>query len=357
LFVISRNSALTYKGKAVKVQEISKELGVRYVLEGSVRKAAHHVRITAQFIDATTDYHLWSERYDRPLIDIFVLQDEIVQKIVTTLNLQLTAWEKGYLVRKCTNNLEAYDLLLRGTEAFFRAVYETKKEANVQARQLFAQAIALDPQYAEAYAYLGWSYWGDWLWGWQREPQTMERALTLAQKALTLDDAQAAARRLLASIYLWQKQHERAIAEGERALAVDPNWTNAYMELGITRAFAGQPEEAVGLIEQAMRRNPREPFLYLSALGFAYRVAGHCEQALIPLERALIFNPNFLPARYNLATCYAELNCLEEAQAEAKEVERISPHFSVEHQRQVLPFKDPAALERTLAGLRKAGLK
>src|SRR5712692_2186561 len=146
LFIISRNSAFTYKGKAVKAQEVSKELGVQYVLEGSVRKADGQVRITAQLIDATQDYHLWTERYDRPLQDIFALQDEIVQKIVTTLKLQLTLWEQGALVRKRTDNLEVYDYYLRGQESLWRFT----KEVTAQARQMFEKAIALDPQYAEA---------------------------------------------------------------------------------------------------------------------------------------------------------------------------------------------------------------
>ncbi len=155
MFVIARNSAFTYKGKAVKVQDVSRELGVRYALEGSVRKADSQVRITTQLVDATTGYHLWSERYDRPLKDIFALQDEIVQKIVTTLKLQLTLWEQGYLVRKSTDNLEAYDYLLRGTAYSARFT----KEANAQARQMFEKAIELDPQYAEAYARLSATYY------------------------------------------------------------------------------------------------------------------------------------------------------------------------------------------------------
>ena len=148
--MIARNSAFTYKGKAVKVQDVSRELGVQYVLEGSVRRANDQVRITAQLIDAATESHLWAQRYDRPLKDIFALQDEIVRQIVTTLKLQLTLREQGYLVRKTTDNLEAYDAYLRGIEFYNRATQET----NIQARQLFEKAIALDPQYAEAYARL-----------------------------------------------------------------------------------------------------------------------------------------------------------------------------------------------------------
>src|SRR5262245_47017451 len=173
LFVIARNSAFTYKGKAVKVQDVGREMGVRYVLEGSVLKADNQVRITAQLIDAITGGHLWSERYDRPLQHILTLQDEIVQKIMTTLKLQLTLEEQGVIVRKHTDNLEAYDAFLRGKEAFNRYT----QEANVQARQLCDKAIALDPSYADAYALLGWTYWLEWELRWSADPQTLERTL------------------------------------------------------------------------------------------------------------------------------------------------------------------------------------
>jgi adenylate cyclase len=177
LFVIARNSAFTYKGKAVKVQDVSKELGVRYVLEGSVRKAGDQVRITAQLVDAPTDAHMWAERYDRPLKDIFTLQDEIVQKIVTTLKLQLTLQEQGGLVRKTTNNLEAYDYFLRGIEQYFRRT----KEGNTQAQQLFKKAISLDSGFAGAYAYLGVTYYAERFNQWSLDPaQSLERALEVA---------------------------------------------------------------------------------------------------------------------------------------------------------------------------------
>jgi adenylate cyclase len=169
LFVIARHSTFTYKGKAVKVQEVSQELGVRYVLEGSVRKAGERVRITAQLIEAPTGHHLWAERYDRPLQDILALQDEIVQKIVTTLRRQLTLWEQGHLVRKTTDSLEAYDYYLRGEEYFYRVT----KETTAQARQMYEQALALDPQYAEAYAQLGWTYARDWMMQWDPSLQTL----------------------------------------------------------------------------------------------------------------------------------------------------------------------------------------
>jgi adenylate cyclase len=227
LFVIARNSAFTYKGKTVKMQEISKELGVRYVLEGSVRRADNQVRITAQLIDATTGHHLWSERYDRLLTDIFALQDNIVQKIVTTLKLQLTLIEQGDIVHKRTDNLDAYDSLLRGLELWNRF----NKEANVQARQMFEKALALDPQYAEVYGRIAATYYTEWSFRWSQDPLTLEKALTAAQQALALDDTLPGAYGILGFIYARKQQYEQAIVAGERAVALDPNNAFSYAQL------------------------------------------------------------------------------------------------------------------------------
>jgi TolB-like protein/class 3 adenylate cyclase/Flp pilus assembly protein TadD len=358
LFVISRNTAFTYKGKAVKLPEVSRELGVRYVLEGSVRKAGDQVRITAQLVDATEDQHLWSERYDRPLTELFALQDEIRQKIVFALKVKLTPEEQARFKRAPTNNMEAYDFYLRGLESAFRAYYERKKEANAQARQMLEKAIELDPQYAGAYAGLGFSYFLDWFYQWNTDrAQSLERAFELGQRAVALDDSLPLPHQVLGQVYLWKKQHEQAIVEAERTIALDPNDADGYVNLGNILVSAGRPEEAIGLTEKAMRLNPRYPPWYLLNLGFAYREAGRCEEALVPLKKVLTLNPNFGPAHLNLAPCYAELGRLEEAQAEVAEVLRVNPNASLEVFRQISPYKDLANLERFLEGLRKAGLK
>ncbi len=353
LFVIARNSAFTYKGKAVKVQDVGRELGVRYVLEGSVRKADNQVRITAQLIDAITGGHLWSERYDRPLQEIFALQDEVVGKIVTTLRLQLTVREQGYLVRKTTDNLEAYDYYLRGREHFNRFT----QEANAQARQMFEKALELDPQYAEAYAFLGWTYFAEWAFQWSQDSQALDQAFALVQRAVALDDSLAQAHATLGVVYLWKKQHDKAIAEEERAIALDANFAEAYTWLGDILKFAGRPEEALGLIEKAMRLNPHYPPFYLFFLGEAYRSTGRYEEAIAAYKKALTRNPYLLPAHQSLAGIYGELGREEEARAEVAEVLKISPNFSLERWRLISPYKDLAVLERMLAALRKAGLK
>src|SRR5262245_15699459 len=300
LFVIARNSAFTYKGKAVKVQDVGREMGVRYVLEGSVLKADNQVRITAQLIDAITGGHLWSERYDRPLQHILTLQDEIVQKIVTTLKLQLTLQEHGYSVRKHTDNLEAYDYLLRGLEYAWRYT----KETNAQARQLFEKALALDPQYAEAYVWLGYTYYREWILRWSADPQTLERALALAQRAATLDDSLPWTHAFLSGVYVQKQQYDQALAEGERAIAFDPNNADSYAWQAEALNFAGRPAEALRMVEQAMRLNPRYPAWYLVEVGWAYRWMGRYAEAIATLKETISRNPNFITAYVGLADSY-----------------------------------------------------
>jgi adenylate cyclase len=326
---------------------------VRYILEGSVRKAGDRIRITAQLIDATTDHHLWSERYDRSLKDIFALQDEIVQKIVTTLKLQLTIWEQGILVRKTTDNLEAYDFCLRGLESLLRLT----KETYPQAQRLFERALELDPQYALAHAGLGIVHYLEWMWQWTPDPEALDRAFELTQRAVTLDDSLPRAHIALATVLLLKKQHEQAVTEAERVIALAPNSAEGYAALGFVLAYAGRPQEGIEALEKAIRLNPHYPVLYLSYLGHAYHLAGRDEEAIIVWRRALTRNPSFPPAHVFLAATYSDLGRDEEAQAEAATILRLIPSFSLEMWGQRLPYKDPAVLERVLAALRKAGLK
>jgi adenylate cyclase len=263
-------------------------LGVHYVLEGSVRKEANQVRITAQLVDATTDYEIWAERYDRPLQDIFALQDEIVRKIVTTLKLQLTLQEQGVLVHKTTENLDAYDDLLRGMESLGSGT----KDANMTARQMFERAVALDPQYASAYASIGLTYLIDWESQWNTDPKILGQANELAQKAVALDDSLPAAHDILGDIYLFKRQHDQAIAEAERAIALDPNRADGYVDLALILRFSGRAEEALESVNKAMRLNPHYPAYYLQVLGQAYCQVGRYEDAITAQKGALSRNPN-----------------------------------------------------------------
>jgi TolB-like protein len=353
LFVIARHSTFTYKGKAAKVQEVGTELGVRYVLEGSVRKMDGQVRINTQLVDAITGHHMWAGRYDRPLQDVFAVQDEIVRQVVATLQLRLTVMEQGacFKVRQSTTNLEAYDLLLRGVSAYMRFTQKT----NLQARQLAKQALALDPQYAEAYALQAWTYWLEWSSLWSQDPQAIEQAFTLVQKARALDDSLPQVHELLGYIFFCKDQREQAIAAAERAIVLGPNDDSAYAVLGAILLNLGRAEEAIGLIEKAMHLNPHSP--YGCFLGAAYAATGRHEEAITALNKALAVNPDLLLAHLSLASLYSELGRQDEAQTEATEILRVSPNFSLEGWRQRSWEKDQAALERHITALRKAGLK
>jgi adenylate cyclase len=222
---------------------------------------------------------------------------------------------------------------------------------------MYEKALELDPTYALAYVALGWTYHLEWAWQWSQDPQTLERYFTLAQRALVLDGSLPQAHMLLSQAYLWKRQHELAIAEAEQAVALNPNDVWGYHLLAETLNFSGKPEEALGAAEKAMRLDPRNRELYLVEIGFAYRWMGRYEEAITALKRVLARYPNILGAHAELAACYSELGREEEARAEAAEVLRISPNFSLESMKQGLPIKEPAVLERQLAALRKAGLK
>jgi adenylate cyclase len=354
LFVIARNSAFTYKGKAVKVQDVSREMGVQYVLEGSVRKADSQVRISAQLVDALRGVHLWAESYDRQLKDIFALQDEIRQQVVTALQLKVAEAEIERAKRTPTHNLTAYDYLLRGHEHYGRFT----KEAHDRARQLYDQAIAVDPQYAEAYVQLGWSYWLEWALQWSADPQSIERALALAQKAITLNSSLASAHTLLGAVHLWKdRQYERAIAESQQALTLDPNCGGCYAVHGQILSYAGWPQEAVGLIEKGMRLDPCCTVAFAVFLAEAYLFMERYEEAIAPAKQMLAQYPHHPTPHLILATSYSALGQDEKARAETAEVLQIDPSFSLEMFGQTRPMKDHALLERLLAFLRQAGLK
>ena len=353
LFVIARHSVFTYKGKVVRVDQVGRELGVRHVLEGSVRKAGSRVRITAQLVDTRTGGHLWAERYDRELKDIFDLQDEVTQKIVSALAVKLTKGDEDRLAGRYTDNLEAYDYALRGAEYYSRFT----KEASAQAREMFQKAIQLDPDYALAYSRLGLTYLHEWTHRWSQDPQLLERAFELAQKAIALDDTLPEAHRVLGDVYLYRRQHEDAIAELEKAIAINPNYADAIAGLGDVLNHAGDPEEAIRLVKKAMRLNPHHHVWYFYALGLSYISTERYEEAIEILKRGLIRNPDFIGIHVLLAGLYAEAGRTEEARVEVKEVLRISPDFSLEVLKEKAPVKDQAKLDRLAKALRKAGLK
>jgi adenylate cyclase len=352
LFVIARNSSFTYKGKAVKAQEVSQEPGVRFFVEGSVRKASNRIRISAQLVDAITGGHLWAERYDRELKDIFDLQDEVTQKIVAALAVNLTTGEKNRLACRGTDNLKAYDYALRGLGNYYRYT----KEANAQAQEMFKKASDLDPEYALAYSWLGLALLHSWTQGWNPDSQTVEKAFGLAQKAITLDDSLPEPHRIMGDVYLYKKQHELAIAEREKAISLEPNNADALASLGEALAWAGSLDNGIEMIERAMRLNPHHHVWYFFVLGTAYILAERYKKALELMERALIRDPNFFGTHLLLAGLHGQKGDTEKARAEVEEILRISPGFSLETLREMMPAKDEATRERLMDALRKAGL-
>jgi adenylate cyclase len=353
LFVIARNSVFTYKGKAVRVSEVGRDLGVRYVLEGSIQRADSRVRITAQLVDATTGYHIWAERYDREVRDIFALQDEVTQQIVRALAVKLTEGEQGRLARVPTGQPEAYDLVLRGHDQRRR----TTREANLQSRRLFVKALDLDPQYAEAYVGLSWAHLQSWQFLWSSDPDSLERARELAERALALDDTLAAAHRLLGQIYLWRKEHDRAIAQAERAVALAPNDADGYETLAEVLGWTGRAEDSMRFIRQAMRLNPHYPFFYLWTLGHAYYLTRRTEEAVDTLSQVVKQNPDFVPAHAYLAVLFTEMGRVQEARAAWHKALQISPGASMAILRQRLPYRRPADLDRFLTAVHKSGLQ
>ncbi len=354
LFVIARNSSFTYKGKSVKVQEVGRELGVRYVLEGSVRRAGGRIRITAQLIDATTGHHLWADRYDRDLKDVFALQDEITMEILMALQCELTEGLQACVLGKGTKNYEAYVKVFQGREH----IYRMNKEGIALARQSFEEAAALDPKFAIAHTHLAWSYLLEVWFGFSDSSgQSMAKAVEFAQKALALDDSLADAYTLLGNIHLVQRQWEKAVTEGERSVALNPNSADNMGLFGSTLCYVGRPEEAVAMLEKAIRLNPIPPDWLLENLATAYRMIGRYEEAIVELKKVIHRNPDYTEAWLNLAAIYISLGREKEAREAAAEVLRLEPKFSLEHFAQTCLFKNKADIDLYIDSLRKAGLK
>ncbi len=353
LFVIARNSTFTYKGKAVDVKRVSRDLGVRNVLEGSVRRAGDRIRINAQLIDGTTAGHLWAEHYDRDLKDVFAVQDEVTRHIVDALQVTLTREEHDRLAHKDTENLEAYDYVLRGKDLWLRF----DRAANAQAREMYGKAIELDPDYAVAYAEMARVYLQERNHGWSGSlGESLDQALAFAQKATALDDGLAQAHVALAFVYMWKKQHDLAIAEVDKGLAVEPNHADGHMYRAMILGFAGRSEESFEWVEKAIRLSPTTPFWYLFALGNVCFLVARYEEAIGACKRAAISNPNFIFSHLVAASSCGHLDRKDDARIELAECLRLHPGLSVGWAADVVPYEDPAVLERFVDGLRKAGL-
>jgi TolB-like protein/Flp pilus assembly protein TadD len=358
LFVIARNSVFGYKGKPVDVKKVSRELGVRHVLEGSVRKAGNQVRINAQLIDASTGGHLWAERYDGKMDDVFALQDKITQKIVTALAVKLTGVEQEEVARKDTDNTAAYDALLKGYEYYFRGTVDDA----VMAISYFEKAIELDQNYGRAYAALAKTYFlgpkigREWYTkAGLRFQENMARArhyLEMANKRPTFTSHQIASR-----MALQRRQYKKALAEAELALSLEPNGVESNFSMGYILVFLGRAKEGIGYLKRSIELDPLRPGWALFYMGLAHFSMGQFDEAVELINRALTYNPKTLLMSGILAAVYAYLGRDEEAR------DRLQNYLRGFYRRPNLntimsdwPFKDPKVADRLAEGLIKAGL-
>ena len=356
IVVIARNSSFTYKGKHVRVQQVAEELGVRNVLEGSLRKTGDRVRIAAQLIDALTGQHLFSERYDQELKDILVMQDEITMKILDAVQVKLTAGEDARLRSKGTKNLEAYLKLMQARQ--YIRIYNKGNYA--LALELTEQAIALDPRYAVAYATLCRIRLMEVLFGvYKNRREALEQAAKIGEMAITLDDSNALTHARLSPIYLYLKEYDRAISEAEKAVSLDPNSADAYLVLGSALQYADRPQEGIPFLKKSLCLSPIPiDTTALVLLGVAYRQLGQYEESVASFKKAVqLYGADDLIAHLNLAATYALMGHEKEARAEAAEVLRIDPTFSVKPYSTRLAYKNQKAVDDLVSGLRKAGLK
>jgi len=358
LLVIARNSTFTYKGKSVDVRQVSREQGVRYVLEGSVRKAGNRIRVTAQLIDATTGHHIWAERYDRELNDIFAVQDEIVREIVVALDVELNEGEQARIWSSGTTNVKAWECVRLGS---YNAVYSTNPEVKLQAKALLEKALELDPSYAIAWVMLGWIYqqYADVasLASDSNSPETaLASMLDCAHKALAADPSCADAYGLLAMYHLEMKAFDQAKDMAEKAISLAPNNAHNLGEVSMVLNKTGNPQRALELKKRAMRACPMYRPGFLRGLGLSYYLLGQLDSAISAFKQSIARESEYLSAHTNLASIFGELGRLEDAKEPVREILRLAPDFSIKAYMKGLSFSDPEILNSMEEGLRKAGL-
>ncbi len=355
-FVIARNSTFTYKGQAVEVRQVARELGVRYVLEGSVRKVGNRVRVSAQLIDATTGRHVWAERYDREIDDIFALQDEMTQTIVAAVEPELGAAERERAVRKPPESLDAWETYQRGLWHLFRFV----REDNAKAPRLLRRARELDPSFASAYAYEAFSHFLNVIMGWAENPaESLSAGMTVAKEALALDDKDAVAYFALGRVHMLRGEHDASIAALDTAIDLNPSFAHAYHGRGFALTLAGRLEEAKEMLGKAERLSPRDPLFWtfkiihalVHVLSEDYEAAVEWSRKAMQVPRAAGYWPHAV-----LAAALANLGRIEEARAAVAVALERKPDLSLAYLEKTLPTKEPGGLAPYLDGLRKAGL-
>ncbi|MDR3421777.1 MAG: adenylate/guanylate cyclase domain-containing protein [Xanthobacteraceae bacterium] len=354
LTVIARNSSFTYKGRAVDVRTVGRELVVRSVLEGSIRRAGQRVRITAQLIDTASGAHVWAERYDRDLTDIFEVQDDVTHRIVEALKVTLSPAENARLTDSGTSNIDAYDWALRGRELLLGN--SKNRETFEQSKAFFTRAIEIDPSYSQAYAGLGMAYMFDYQNRWSDDPDSsLPLGKRYAKQAIEKNPKEPLARLVASWAAIYEKDLDRAKSEAEIALSLNPNLAMAYNTLGGIRSYSGQPLEAVPMIERAMRLDPASNHQYVHFLGMAYLLAGKYETAATLLRQRILLVPKTDFSRAALTSALGHLGQLDEARRIWRELKEINPKYSFKEHFSRQPFRQED-VESVAEGLTKAGL-
>ena len=350
LLVIGRNSSFVYKGKSVDLRQVGRELGVHYVLEGSVRKAGNRLRINAQLIDAQSGHHVWAERHDGTLDNVFDLQDEITKKIVSALAVQLTNTEKDRLQSEYTNSAEAHDWFLRG-----RILYrEPGLQANAEALEMFDKALALDPNFAWSLAIRSYVKFHAWFFKWNTAANALSEAIGDAEGAVALDPDLSAAHSYLGWMHMWGEGHDRALAEHERAMALDPNSADAHFWYSSTLVYSGNPELAIAPMERAMRLDPHFPAVYLLNFGHIYLHMGRYDEAERYLNESIEKAPEFPVSYMFLAAVRAAAGDEAGARLAGAEILKRMPAATASALGQQFPYAKPEHSERMVNGLRLA---
>jgi adenylate cyclase len=340
LLVIARNSSFTYKGRAVNVTDVGRELGVRYVLEGSVRKAGERVRVNAQLIDAATGHHLWAQRYDRQLEDIFAVQDELTATIVAELELRLAVREDGRPAPPPTDDPEAYDLFLRASSYFTSASTGPGGELLLQAQENLARAIERDPDFGRAHALLGMTYIGQWVGQQTDDPASVTRAVELAGEGVRLSPTDSGTLSAAGMVYQLAGMFDEALAAVQRAIELNPNDASAYRTLGIVLNHHDRPQDAMAALEEARRRDPVDPSgVWQFQAGVAAAGTGKSDEGLRLLRECARMNDAFIPCRIALVRAYHRSGDLVRAREVIGEIRRIQPHFSIDKWAARLPFR------------------
>ena len=353
LLVIASNTSLKYKGKQVTPEKVGNDLNVKFVLKGTIRRLGDEVRVNAQLVNSKTGFNTWAQRYDRKVTDVFAVQDEVTQSIVTALAIKVTNQERHRLAKKATDSLMAYDFFHEGQ----RLSKIFTKETNEQAREMYRKAIELDPVYGRAYGAQAVTLAFDFQRGWTDAPiETLDRALVLAKKAVALDDATPQTYWALGFVYLWRKEYDKAENTVIQAINIAPNYADGYGLLSLINGYIGHPNKAIELNNKAIRLNPYYSFEYLVSYGIAYYTLGNYDAAITTLEQAKARNENAEQIKIFLAASYVKANRLDDAEWLISEMQILNPTANITQIEKTIAFSKPEFRRSFLDDLRKAGL-